>query len=290
MKLTKIAKVESGQDIAIFNGYLFDFVAHGVCLGEVSVYKLEQLKNALGCEPEPLCRFILGGVDKIIPHANAVFFSDEFYREGDEFPILYANVYNTYQRCEERHEGALLAYRVKRAGESFSAELVQVIKIGFIENLDLWKSLEGKGDFRPYGNFVLDKDSGSLYAFVMRDGTHTTRYFKFSHPSVREGEYSETYGTRLKMLSESDIVKYFDTEYHKGIQGAMVSKGKIYSLEGGLLEYPAAIRIINPESEKLDFFFELGSLGVFDEPEGIDFYDGVCYYVCGEGDTYILEF
>ena len=59
MKLTRISKVESGQDIAIFGGYLFDFVAHGVCLGEVSVYTMEQLKNSGGEEPEPICRFIL---------------------------------------------------------------------------------------------------------------------------------------------------------------------------------------------------------------------------------------
>jgi hypothetical protein len=290
MKLTKIAKVESGQDIAIFNGYLFDFVAHGVCLGEVSVYDLEKLKNAGGCEPEPLCRFILGGVEKIIPHANAVFFSDEYYKEGDEFPILYANVYNTYQKCAERHEGELLAYRIRREEFKFFAELVQVIKIGFTENLNLWKSLEGNGDLRPYGNFTFDRDSHSLYAFVMRDGPHTSRYFKFKHPSVFEGEYSDKYGARLKVLNECDIESCFDTDYHKGIQGAVVQNGKIYSLEGGLCEYPAAIRIINPESERLEFFFEFGALGVYDEPEGIDFPDGVCYYVCGEGDTYILEF
>ena len=100
MKLTKIAKVESGQDVCIHGGFLFDFVAHGKCLGEVSVYSLEDLHGAGGNEPDPVCRFILDGTEKIIPHANAVFFGNEYYEEGDEFPILYANVYNTYAKFE----------------------------------------------------------------------------------------------------------------------------------------------------------------------------------------------
>ena len=292
MKLTKIAKVESGQDICIHAGFLFDFVAHGKCLGEVSVYTMEDIHSAGGAEPDPVCRFILDGTDKIIPHANAVFFGNEYYEDGDEFPILYANVYNTYAKFEDRHEGVLLAYRVWRSGNDFSSKLVQAIRIGFVEELDMWMSLENRGDVRPYGNFILDNETNTLYAFVMRDKPFNTRYFAFKMPSFKDGGLCEKYGVNTVTLGKEDIIKYFDTDYHRAIQGAAFHGGRVYSLEGGALgaKSPAGIRIVDPEAERLSYYNCFLDNGVFDEPEGIDFYEGKCYYVCGYGDTYILEF
>ena len=294
MKLKKIAKVESGQDFAIHGGYFFDFVAHGICLGEVSVYELKDVLSANGEELEPLCRFIVGGTDKIIPHANTVFFGNEYYEEGDEFPLLYANVYNTYAKAENRREGILLVYRVLRDGKSFSADLVQTISIGFVEDRDLWKSCEGNGDVRPYGNFIADLEKNVLYAYVMRDKPYKTRYFVFDLPKLSDGEYNPEYGVKNKILTADEIKDTFDVDYHRTIQGAAVKDGVIYSLEGGSKRpgqtHCGAIRIILPEEKRLSLYQCLWDLGVNEEPEGIDFYQGNCYYVAGHGDTYLVEF
>ena len=290
MKLTKIAKVESGQDIAIYGGYLFDFVAHGKCLGEVSIYEMSTLLTAGGNEPDPVCRIILDGVDRIIPHANAVFFGNEYYEEGDEFPLLYANVYNNYAKAENRREGMLLVYRIWREGNCFHSKFVQTITVGFVEDREQWKSCEGDGDIRPYGNFIADVEKNILYAFVMRDKPNSTRYFAFDLPKVSEGEFDEEMGVPNRILSLSEVKESFDTDYHKIIQGACVHNGIIYSIEGGSLKSPAAIRIIRPEDKRLSLYQCFFDLGIIGEPEGIEFYDGVCYLVVGGGDTYIIEF
>ncbi len=294
MKLTKIAKVESGQDVCIHGGFLFDFVAHGKCLGEVSVYTMEDLHSANGAEPDPVCRFILGGTDRIIPHANAVFFGNEYYEDGDDFPLLYANVYNTYANCVDKKEGKLLVYRVKRDEKSFSADFVQAITIGFVEDREMWKSCEGNGDVRPYGNFIADLDKNILYAFVMRDKPYNTRYYAFDLPKVREGEYDAELGVNNKILNLSDVKDFFDTDYHRTLQGACVNDGVIYSVEGGSQrpgqKSAAAIRIILPDEKRLSLYQCFWDLGIPEEPEGIEFSDGKCYYVCGCGDTYILDF
>ena len=294
MKLTRIAKVESGQDVCIHGGFLFDFVAHGKCLGEVSVYTMDDLHSAGGAEPDPVCRFILGGTDRIIPHANAVFFGNEYYEEGDEFPLLYANVYNTYAKFEDRKEGMLLVYRVKRDGKSFSADFVQAITICFVEDREMWKSCEGNGDVRPYGNFIADLDKNILYAFVMRDKPYNTRYYSFALPKVRDGEFDPELGVPNKILTKDEIIDFFDTDYHRTLQGAAVHNGIIYSVEGGSYrpeqKHAAGLRIILPEQKRLSLYQCMWDLGIFEEPEGIEFYEGVCYYVAGHGDTYIIDF
>ena len=225
-----------------------------------------------------------------------MFFSKEYYAEGDEFPILYANVYNTYAKSENRREGILLAYRIMREGTNFTSTLLQVIEIGFVEDRELWKSTEGDEDIRPYGNFILDPDKNILYAFVMRDKPNTTRYFSFNFPSVKSGEYSDEYGAKRLVLNKEDILGYFDTDYHKTLQGACCRGGIIYSLEGGTERpdrpnaHPAAIRRINLAKNRLSTYNCLWDEGVGLEPEGIDFEGDTCYYVAGHGDTYILEF
>ena len=154
MKARRIGKVESGQDVAIFGDYMFDFVAHGVCLGECSVYKIGSIETRDASEAVPICRFILDKTDVIIPHCNTACFGTEYYEDGDEFPLLYLNVYNTYQKCEIRYEGVCCVYRILRKGNDFKSELVQIIEIGFVNNIELWKSAPGIEDKRPYGNFL----------------------------------------------------------------------------------------------------------------------------------------
>lgn len=289
MKATRIAKVASGQDITIFGKYLFDFIDRD-SRGNCAVYKIDDILSANGEEPMPICRFTLDKRDLLSTHNNAVFFGKEYYEEGDEFPLLYSNVYNNYQKCEERYEGVCCAFRIKRDGNEFSSELVQTIEIGFVNDTSLWKSAPGNEDIRPYGNFAMDEEH--LYAFVMRDKTHTTRYFAFDIPSSRDGVMDDRLGVKRKILYPNDIKYSFDCEYHNGIQGACTHGGKIYSVEGGCCgsTKTPALRIIDPSKREQEKYINFIEHGILEEPEGIEFDGETCYYVAGHGDTYILEF
>lgn len=291
MKAMRISKVQSGQDYTIFGDYLFAFIDRDE-RGNCAVYEMKTLLESGGVEPEPISRFKLDKRDLISTHNNAVFFGNEYYEEGDEFPLLYSNVYNNYQKCERRYEGVLCAYRLKREGSEFSTKLVQVIEIGFVEDTSLWKSAPGTFDIRPYGNFTMDKETGELYAFVMRDATNTTRYFAFDMPKVSEGALDEVLGVKKVVLTPADIKYSFDCEYHKGIQGACCHGGKIYSVEGGCCGHTstAALRIINPKKKEQERYISFVDHSIREEPEGIDFYGEDCYYVAGHGDMYLLEF
>lgn len=282
MKIKPICEIARGQDGAIFGGYLFRLDGKGFC----SVYRIEELaKSAL-----PVSTFYLEKADIIAPHSNSVAFGNEFFDEEDEFPLLYTNIYNNYAKAEDRMKGVTCVYRLQRNGSDFCTTLVQLIGIGFCED-DIWKSSEE--DFRPYGNFAIDREKSLYYAFTMRDADQITRYFAFPLPKVTDGVYDEKFGVRRAVLKKEDILHHFDCEYHRFMQGACLHDGKIYSLEGFTTETPTALpalRIIDPEKRGQACFVDFPACGLTREPELIDFEDGICYYADQDGHLYELIF
>ncbi len=276
MKLTSLGSIYGGQDGAIWNGILFKFDGTGLC----KIYDVNGFKE--------ICSLTLD--TPIIPHSNAVTFGIEYFEEGDEFPILYTNVYNNYDGKEEPYKGTCLAYRIQRQGDDFTFTLKQIIKIGFCEDTSLWCS--ATGDIRPFGNFVVDRDNSKYYAFNMMDGIKKSRYFVFDMPRITDGVLNEKTGIRTVTLKKEDIIKHFDLDYHNYLQGATVYKGKIYSVEGGTKSEacPAVIRIIDPVTGKQEFFAYFRDYIEDFEPEYIDFYKDVCYYGDNYGNLYTIEF
>ncbi len=286
MKIHPIGKIGGGQDGAIFDGILFRF-DH---LGNGAAFRLASAKE--GTEVAPFATFKLDKSDVLAPHSNAVFFGTEFYEEGDEFPLFYSNIYNNYDGEEDPLIGVCLVYRLMRAGESFKTELLQMIEIGFKEDPKLWKAYPDKHDVRPYGNFVIDRKTNAYYAYVMRSPESGTRYFKFRIPSVKEGEMDPRFGIKRLVLNETDILDYFDTPHHFYIQGGIAHEGKIYSTEGfaySEVNRPA-IRVIDLQKRAQIDFADLMEMGYDEEPEMIDFSDGVCYYSDAHGNLYSVEF
>ena len=280
MKITKLGTVVSGQDGAVFSGLVFRFDEKGIC----HVYDIKKFPDSA-----PVAVFTLDKADILAPHSNSVAFGNEYYQEGDEFPLLYTNVYNNYSKCDNQLKGVTCVYRIFREGDFFGSCLVGLIQIGFTED-PLWKS--ENGDIRPFGNFALDKENGLYYAFTMRDGDKKTRYFSFKMPSLSDGKLDEKYGVNKVVLQKEDIIDYFDVDYHYFIQGAICEKGKIYSIEGftdDKVNRPA-IRIIDTAGkaqESVVLFEELGSTV---EPEFIDFEKEICYYADNHGNFYKMEF
>lgn len=177
MNVIKVGKICGDQDGAIWNDYLFRFKA----TGDYAVYDLKNmdLYNYNG-EQTPIYKSKLDRFSEIVPHSNAVVFTNEYYYENDEFPLLLSNVYNNYMD-DDTLNAVALAYRVQRDGEIFLTKLVGMIEIDFKKEEGLWFSKNGK-DARPYGNFLVDTEKDLYYAFVMIDDEHITRYFTFEMP------------------------------------------------------------------------------------------------------------
>ena len=281
MKIKTLSKIIGGQDGAIYKDFLFRFSSKGGC----SVYDM----TALDGEPEPFSEFKLDKIDLIVPHSNSVIFGNEYFAEGDEFPLLYSNVYNNYAKTEDKRVGICCVYRLVRDGDTFSTTLVQLIKIGFTDDRSLWRSSGEVEDKRPYGNFVVDTQNSLLYAFVMRDGENRTRYFAFDLPKLSDGEIGAS-GLREVTLTADMIKEYFDTPYHNYVQGAVCYDGKIYSVEGFGEKIHPAIRIIDTEKKHQILHFDFFESGCTDEAELIDFYEGKCIYGNHIGEIFELEF
>ncbi len=288
MQYRRVAKIEGGQDGAIFKNILFRFDHRG--LGRA--YSLADVSEDVPAPLllSPIAEFTLDAVDRIVPHCNAVAFGSEYWEEGDEFPLLYANLYNNYAKEENRQEGAVCVYRLQRDGGSFRTTLVQVVRIGFVRDRSLWMSCEEQGDVRPYGNFVVDTEKKRLYAFVMRDAEKITRYFTFDLPAGRAGEPEEKTGVNCVTLTADDILTQFDGPYMRFMQGACCHKGQIWSVEGfsGGSENPPGLRIIDMKARREILYDYLPDHGLNLEAEFIDFRREDCLYSDCDGNIYLV--
>lgn len=283
MKITQIGNITDGQDGAVFGRLLFRFKTNGMCY----VYDLENL--TIEKKSPIMSIFTLDKADIIAPHSNSVVFSNEYYDENDEFPLLYTNIYNNFAKCEDKLTGVCCVYRIYRESSKFKSTLLKTVEIGFTED-EIWASKDG--DIRPYGNFVIDNDTNTYYAFTMRDGYQKTRYFSFKLPTNKDGEFDEKFGINRITLSKDDIIDYFDCEYHRFIQGACCQNGMIYSLEGfgGDEINPPAMRIISLKDKAQTECIYFKDYGLTIEPELIYFENGICYYGDNHGNLYTIEF
>lgn len=187
-------------------------------------------------------------------------------------------------------KGVCCVYRLQRAGDSFTTTLVQLIQIGFTEDPALWKVAEDVDGPRPYGNFVIDRENGDYYAFVMRNPELGTRYFKFKLPEVRAGEVDPKYGVKKVVLTPDDICEMFDCPYHYYIQGAVAKNNKIYSTEGFEDEINRpVIRVIDLVTKTQEHYLDLWAAGYKIEAEFIDFYGDTCCYSDAKGNLFTLE-
>ena len=288
MKIKQIAKICGGQDGAIINDQLFRFDTRGKCF----VYDLSDIEADTVTELDAIGGFVLDKAELIVPHSNSVCWGTEFYDPNDEYPLLYTNIYNNYAKANDKLIGVCCVYRVERTGNNFKTTLVQLIEIGFTDNTDLWKAYPDRHGDRPYGNFVIDREGGYYYAFVMRNEKLGTRYFKFKIPSVSEGTIDSIYNVKRAVLTADDICDQFDCPYHRYVQGAIAHGKYIYSTEGfhnDKINRPA-IRIISLEKKAEERYIDLLEMGYLCEPEMIDFYNDTCYYSDAGGNLYSLEF
>ena len=286
----KIGNICHGQDGCIYNNMLFRFNGDGCC----QVFALDRLEPVSDGIAECIASFRLDRADEICPHSNAVCFGAEKYAEDDEFPLLYTNIYNAYDRCEDEMWGVCCVYRLQWDGDSFKTTLVQLIEVGFAHDSELWCSrTPGQGrDMRPFGNFVVDAENCKYYGFVTRDATHKTRFFEFELPSLADGVTDERLGVKRVTLTPDHILSKFDCDYSNYLQGACMHKGLIYSIEGGSQSVynPATLMIIDPERQRQVARISLIYYGMEFEPEFICSVGDSCIFVDNMGNVFELFF
>lgn len=276
-----LGHVGAWQEGAILDNKVFLFGAKG----NGTVYDLTSMNK--------VCDIMLDNLEAIKPHGNSVCFGSTYYDKNDKYPLLYVNIYNNYADKEDRMEGTCCVYRLSEEADGFITKLVQVIRIGFIDDLTLWKSLPDKGDLRPFGNFVVDTDKNQLYAFVMRDLNKTTRFFRFDIPSLNEGTFNKDYSCNVVTLNKEDLKDTFDTEYFYSLQGCDYGGGKIFSVEGfnsGSTDEPA-LRIVDLNTKKLEKTYYPATAEITKEPEVVcvDPATGKLYFATTDGLLRVLN-
>ena len=284
----QIGNICQGQDGCIWGNLIFRFNGDASC----KVYDLNDLTPTDDGEARCVATFMLDRVDEICPHSNAVCFGAEKFADDDEFPLLYTNLYNAYDRQEDEMWGVCCVYRLQREAESFKTTLVQIIEVGFAHDPELWCSRKpGQGrDIRPFGNFTVDVQNGKYYGFVMRDTPHKTRFFEFALPKLADGTLDEKYGVNRVIFTPDDVLTKFDCDYSNYLQGACVHNGIIYSTEGGSksIYNPATLMVVDPKRQRQVVRISLIYYGVEYEPEFIDFTGERCIYADNMGNVFEL--
>jgi len=284
----KLGTICHGQDGCVFQDTIFRFGGDGIC----RVYDLNDLSPTEDGMAKMLTTFKLDKADELCPHSNAVCFGREKFAEDDEFPLLYTNLYNSYDGKEDEMWGVCCVYRLQRDGDGFKTTLVQIIEIGFAHNADLWcsrRAEEGR-DMRPFGNFIVDAENGLYHGFVMRDKPQKTRYFTFKLPKITDGQLDTRFGVNRVTLTEYDILSKFDCDYSSYLQGACVHNGLIYSIEGGTKSYtsPATLTVVDPKALRQILRLSLIYFGLEMEPEFIYFTANRCIYIDNIGNVFEL--
>ena len=271
-EIYKQKNISLGQDAACWNGYIFRFNHNGSC----KVYDATSFSA--------VCSFKLDKSDLLMAHSNSACFGATKYSEKDEFPLLYCNVYNNYYNKADKRYGTCCVYRIIRSGNIFTSQLVQVIKIGFVNDYSLWSS---NTDKRPFGNFLIDYDNNILYAYTMIDKTNTTRFFKFSIPSLNVGDYDNMLNCNIVTLKTNDILDSFDTEYSYCLQGGCYYDNKLFLLEGFIEN--GKFRILDLKQRRFVLSYNISDMFFKDEPEMITQYNGVFYYSDATGNLYTFH-
>lgn len=193
-------------------------------------------------------------------HCNAVFFGEK-YSSGDDFPVLYVNSY-----LDNVQKGTIYGFRITESGGVYTCTLVQTINVGFVTS-SIWT--DGAGDTRTYGNFVLDKDLGVLYAYTLLDTTNVTRFFAFPMPEPTAGNVT---------FAESDILSRFDVPYLSIIQDSCFAGGRIFIESGDGTTLDGLISVVDPVMQAIVSQINLNKIGITFEPECIDVYkDSILY-------------
>lgn len=182
-------------------------------------------------------------------HCNNADFSNSFYYEDDEFPLVYVSHPNS---------GHVSVCRITRKQKSFALDVVQTIVYNHLKDPDI----------------TIDNENGYMYASSYKNGT--VHLYKYNIPDYHiEGDV---------IITEDDMLETFDTGYTVNRQGSIIKDNYYYLVEGipnkGL---DAFLKIVNLQNGSYSRINLSKTCGFYCEPEDVFFYDGELYCATNSG-------
>lgn len=178
-------------------------------------------------------------------HCNNASFSNIFYQEGDEFPLLYVSggLVATFNHVQ--------VYRIIHSGAAFLFEKVQEIEFPKASTENRMNSTQAVMSEKFM--YVLTKGNNQTFVSVINIPDYTI-------PSLK--------------LNDNDILEQFEVANFINKQGAVIKDGLMYVMYGvpawGNITY---LRVLNLESHEDIYVFNVSSLGFKQEFEGLAFYN-----------------
>lgn len=201
----------------------------------VYIYNLKYKEHVYTFTMEPI----------ISNHCNNVSFSNVFYEKGDEFPLLYVSGSGsgTYNHAQ--------VYRILRNNNLFTFTKVQEIilpKCSEANNL-YWTGI------------IMDNDNNYMYIYANKNGAQIA---KLNIPDFNQPEI---------ILTDEDIIEQFSLNSFTHQQGAVISNGFLYVMDGvpgwGDTNY---FRIIDLEKHEDYAIYNVSEMGFNQEFEGLTVY------------------
>lgn len=179
-------------------------------------------------------------------HCNNVSFSNIYFQEDDEFPLLYVSG----SRSGEYNHAQV--YRIQKNDISFSFTKIQEIILPECNesNKLYWTGV------------IMDNENGFMYVYA----NHLTsaQIAKFNIPDISKHEIE---------LSEDDILEIFSLDKFTHQQGAVINNGLLYVMDGvpgyGDTNY---LRIIDLEKHGDYKIYNISAMGFNQEFEGLTIY------------------
>lgn len=209
-------------------------------------------------------------------HANMGMFSEIYYEDGDEFPLLYVTAGNSGEQDENGYIGYCAVERISRSEKNFSSECVQKIYYNNtgIENT-AWET-PGWGwyaffvDTKKELFYTLSARYRTIIDFIDKYDQNNYIVTKFKLPKLTEKGESV-------VLRPTDILDQiffpFDVLCTQG--GVLKDDCIWYTFGVGNAKYPDAIHVFDLEKREIVKRIDLSdSIFGHQEIECIDFYNG----------------
>lgn len=178
-------------------------------------------------------------------HCNNADFSQTFFSDDDEFPLIYVS------QSSPRH---VVVGRIARKKNTFTMDVVQTIVLSGIPSADV----------------VIDKENGYMYAYVYN--MDKLILYKYKIPEYNLSD-------RI-VLTKDDILETIDIGHVTYRQGATIKDGFLYMLDGvpnwGTEVY---LKVVNLENGSYSRISLSHNFGFYYEAEDVFFYNNDLFLV-----------
>lgn len=190
-----------------------------------------------------------GTPDGLVYHCNNADFSNFFYNDDDEFPLVYVSHPNS---------GHVSVCRITHMQKSFTLDVVQTIVFTHLTNPDI----------------TIDNENGYMYASSYKNGT--VHLYKYKTPDYHIS--GEVY------IDPNDILETMDTGYTVNRQGSIIKDNYYYLVEGIPDQgTDVFIKVVNLKNGSYSRINLSKTCGFNWEPEDVFFYNNELYCVTNYG-------